>query len=142
MLRFKSRVAPIVLIIIIIPFIVMAIASIWAENTSERILLLLIATFILILLLLLILGIEYQFHEDEVHLKMFFFKKRIKYKDVSMLKVGNNLTFIGLKISAAWKNTIVLKYNTHDEVLISPADVEGFVDEMRKHVKELEVERN
>lgn len=116
------------------------ITTFFAEAPKEVFVLLLITFLILAFLLSIIWGTKYIFQAKDLLLRMSFFKKRVAYEDIKAVVIGNHLIYAGYKFATGWKNTIIIKYNKYDEVLISPKDVDGFVAELKKHVPELVVQ--
>lgn len=69
---------------------------------------------------------HYTFLENHLLCQSMGLKKRIYYSTFNKLEPANGL-YAGWKMSTAWK-CLVLRYNKHDELLISPQNEVAFTE--------------
>lgn len=76
---------------------------------------------------------------DEEHLvcHSFGFKKRIRVSEIRRIEPQNGF-YAGLKINTAWKG-IVVTYGKWDEILISPAQEQQFIEALKTKNPTLQV---
>jgi hypothetical protein len=73
--------------------------------------------------------------DTELICKTFYWKKSIPLNLIRKVEKQTNL-FAGWKISTAYKGVIV-HYNKYDELLISPENELGFINELNKHIDKI-----
>lgn len=76
---------------------------------------------------------------DEEHLvcHSFGFKKRVRVSEIRRIEPKNGF-YAGLKINTAWKG-IVVTYGKWDEILISPAQEQQFIEALKTKNPTLQV---
>ena len=74
----------------------------------------------------------YTFIDDETLLcqTMYFFKKTIPVSSIRRFEKSNGF-YAGWKMSTSW-DCIIMHYNTHEELLISPENGELFIAEVER----------
>lgn len=77
-----------------------------------------------ILLLWILLGTSYALTQEYLHYKSGPVKGKISVETIRSIEVGKSM-YIGLKPATASKG-IIIRYNTYDEIYISPDDNESF----------------
>ena len=73
--------------------------------------------------------------DTELICKTFYWKKSIPLNLIRKVEKQTNL-FAGWKISTAYKGVIV-HYNKYDELLISPENELGFINELHKRINKI-----
>ena len=73
--------------------------------------------------------------DKELICKTFYWKKSIPLNLIRKVEKQTNL-FAGWKISTAYKGVIV-HYNKYDELLISPENELGFINELHKRINKI-----
>jgi hypothetical protein len=75
---------------------------------------------------------HYTFVDNEtlVCQTMCFFKKRIKVQSIRKFEKSNGF-YAGWKMSTSWK-CLIMHYDTHEELLISPENEELFIAEVER----------
>lgn len=138
---FKSKVAKVVYFIVFgCPLILILLAFRAGVSFDERLSLILIALALFLLLFSVVWSISYEFEEDHLVLSLWFYRKTIAYSSLEKVTIGNHYLFAGLKISSAWKGTLMLGYNIKDKVLVSPRDLEDFLSELQMRAPHIEID--
>lgn len=98
-------------------------------HEKAELLFLLILTLFFIFTLSFILGIVYSIENDKLIIKVGLFK----YKPIDILEIKEvSKTNSIISAPAASFDRIEIKYGQYDEVVISPNDQQGFVNELKR----------
>lgn len=82
-----------------------------------------------VLLLWIYFGTEYIIQEQKLLYKSAFIKGEIDIQKIREITKGRT-TWIGLRPATA-TNGLLIKFNTYDEIYISPKDHEAFIDALK-----------
>lgn len=137
--KFRSKTAPFLYIVSFGSLLAIIIAFFFVEPQEEKWVPIILVSTISLFLFSIVRGTNYEFREDCLYLKMSFFRKKIPYESIKRVELGKHLWYVGYKFACAWRNTLVISFNTYDDVLISPENHQGFIDELKLHVPNLEV---
>ena len=131
---------PVVLLFVGVIYSAVAVYVLIEEEDHSSIYGLGLVFFFLMLLFLVLQKTTYYRIDSENRLicKMLFLKKIISISEIKSIEDSNSL-YVGWKMNTAW-NCLVVKYNTYDELLISPAEESEFIKTLLKlnptiHVK-------
>ena len=69
---------------------------------------------------------HYTFESDTLLCQSLMFKRRISYESIRKIEQNTSL-YAGLKMSTAFRG-IIIHYNKYDELFISPAESERFIE--------------
>jgi hypothetical protein len=69
---------------------------------------------------------SYRIGNHEIICRMLFLKKSIPINSIRSIEKANGM-YVGRKMNTAWK-CIIVKYNTYDELLISPDEELRFIE--------------
>lgn len=69
---------------------------------------------------------HYTFESDTLLCRSLMFKRRISYESIRKIEQNTSL-YAGLKMSTAFRG-IIIHYNKYDELFISPAESEQFIE--------------
>ena len=118
----KSALIPWVLLVILsIPLVYAA----YQRNWSDCIILLVVILLQQSLFFALFRSTHYTLTSEELVCRSLIFKRRIPYASLRKIEHSNNL-YVGLKMSTAFRG-LLIHYNKYDELFITPADKELFV---------------
>lgn len=94
----------------------------------------------LILMLDLWFRTYYWFENDHLHLRIGVFKYQIALKTIRSAHHNVPLQHVSSLIKTSWTlRALVLKYNKFDELALSPAEHEAFIDELLSLKPDVEV---
>lgn len=126
---FRTRIdlgMKIIPIFLFLGLLIPAVYNAYEENWDDCIILLTV----ILLQQLLFLGVfrstNYTFEMDTLLCRSLIFKRRIPYASIRKIEQNTSL-YAGLKMSTAFRG-IIIHYNKYDELFISPAESERFIE--------------
>jgi hypothetical protein len=125
----KTALIPWVLLVILsIPFVYSAYQRFWSDCLILLVAILLQQS----LFFALFRSTHYTLTSEELVCRSLIFKRRIPYTSIRKIEHSNNM-YVGLKMSTAFRG-LVIHYNTYDELFITPAEKDRFIESLKlKH---------
>lgn len=144
-MKFENRIGPYFIIISLLTILVclIVIVLVWTRPPSSPALNIWVSILLLVAAALMIwlwIGTSYEVDSEFLSYKAGPLRGKIKIESIKELEVGKTL-WAGLKPATAVRG-IIVRYNAHDEIYISPLSNENFVKEILKVKPDIKISRS